>query len=404
MPTTSTAAFDRLDSASDGALRPGESRVEETPEGARLILTPSRSRLRVSPLFGGRDIHPVYPWTRVDGLSVPLGGKLTLFDLSSYNHLEAYAVGFYATSAETLRYALGVSRPFGPDRLLTVGYERHDLTDTDDLYRSFDLSGAPGTAIYFEAFANYFRRRGDEAYLFLRPWSWAQVGVSFRSDRYESLSVSTGSTDPNDPIAAGEMRSLVATLRLDPGGVLRDRADEMSSHLQRSLHGTRETPQPVRLEVSLEASGPHVLGGDFDFKRLLADVRGHAALGPRAAVDARGLLGLSGGTLPPQKRFVLGGVGTLRGYPDRSFAGDRFGQLTAELRLDTGRWLPRLIAFYDGGEAWNDGRGEGWKSSAGFGAQWPAAAPLFVRVDIARPLGDSSRSAFRSLVRLQIPF
>jgi Omp85 superfamily domain len=398
------AAFDRLEAASDGALRPGESRVEETPEGARVVLTPLRSRWRLSPLFGGRDVHPVYPWNRVDGLSVPFGGKLTVFDLSSYDHLEVYAVGFYATSARALRYALGAARPFGPRRLLTVGYERHDLTDSDDLYRSFDLTGAPGTAIYFEAFADYFRRRGDEAYAFLHPTPWAQIGVTFRNDRYESLAVATGSRDPNGSIAAGTMRSLVTTLRLDPGGVFQQRADEASSHLQRSLYGTREAPRPVRLEASLEASGPGVLGGDFDFRRLLADVRGHAGLGSRAAVDVRGFVGVSRGTLPPQKRFELGGVGTLRGYPDRTFSGDGLGQVTTELRLDTGRRLPRLIAFYDGGEVWNDAHGGGWKSSAGIGAQWPAASPLFLRVDVARPLGDPGRSAFRGLVRLQIPF
>jgi Omp85 superfamily domain len=398
------AAFDRLDAASDGALRRGESRVETTPEGARLVLTPVRSRLRLTPLFGGHDIHPVNPWTRVDGLSVPFGGKVTLFDLSSYDHLEAYAAGFYATSARRLRYAVGVARPFGPDRLLTVGYERHDLTDTDDLYRSFDLAGAAGTAIYFEAFANYFRRRGDEAYLFLRPSPWAQVGLAFRNDRYASLPVATGSTDPNEPVAPGAMRSLIATLRLDPGGVLRDRGDETPSHLQRSLYGTRDAPQPVRLEVSLETSDPGVFGGDFDFRRLVVHAAGHSAFGSRVTVDMRGFLGLSGGTLPPQKRFVLGGVGSLRGYPDRTVSGDRFEQVTTEVRLDTGRWLPRLAAFYDGGEVWNDGDGGGWKSSVGLGAQWPKASLLFVRVDVARPLGDPTLSGLRTLVRLQIPF
>jgi Omp85 superfamily domain len=397
-------AFDRLESASDGALRFGESRVEETPDGARLVLAPRRSRLRLSPLFGGQDLHPVYPWNRVDGLSIPFGGELTVFDLASFNHLEVYGVGFYATSADTVRYVLGADRPVGPNRLVTVGYEHHDLTDTDDLYRSFDLSGAGGTAIYFEKFANYFRRRGDEAYLFLRASSWGQIGMTFRSDRYDSLPVTTGSSDPNEPVTQGQMRSLVATLRIDPGGLLLDRSSERSSHLRRSLYGTREAPSQVRLEASLEMAGPGVFGGDFDFRRLVAGLRGRVALGSRAAIDARGVLGLSGGTLPVQKRFVLGGVGTLRGYPDRSFSGDRLGQITTELRVDTGRWLPRVIGYYDGGEAWSDGDGEGWKSSAGLGVQWPATTPVFVRIDLARPLGDAGRSDLRSLFRLQIPF
>ena len=34
---------------------------------------------------------------------------------------------------------------------------------------------------------DYFRRRGDEAYLFVRPAPRIHLGVSFRSDRHQSL-------------------------------------------------------------------------------------------------------------------------------------------------------------------------------------------------------------------------
>jgi hypothetical protein len=397
-------AFDRLWTASDGALGPGDDRVEAAPDGARLVLAPTTSRLRLSPLFGGNDLHPVYPWTRVDGLTLPLGGDLTVYDLASYDHLRVYAAGFYATSAGKLRYVVGASKPFGPERLVTVGYEHHDLTDTDDLYRSYDLAGAAGTGIYFETFASYFRRQGDEGYLFARVLPWVQAGVSVRSDRYDSLAVTTGSQDANDPITPGEMRSVIVTLSVDPDGAAPSRSDARSFHLQRSLYGARPAPLRIRLGARLEMSGPGVLGGDFDFRRFVADVRGHAPLGSRAALDARGLLGLSSGTLPLQKLFALGGVGTLRGYPNRSFVGDRLGQVTGELRVDPGRWIPRGIAFYDGGEIWSDGAGDGWKSSIGLGLQWPADAPLFVRVDVARPVGDPSLSGVQTLVRLQIPF
>lgn len=392
------AAFDRLETASDGALRYGESRVEATTPGARLVLTPARSRARLTPLFGGGDLHPVYPWTRVDGLTLPLGGELTLFDLARYDHLRVYAAGFYATSAEKLRYVAGATRPFGP---VSVGYEHHDLTDTDDLHRSFDLAGAGGTAIYFEAFANYFRRRGDEAYVFLRLSGSAQVGVAFRSDRYDSLSVTTGSSDPNPAITPGEMRSFVATVRLGPGGLFPDGDAERRSLLQRSLYGTRER---VRRHVRGEATFETTPGGDFDFRRFVGNVRGYLGLGPRGALDARILAGLSGGTLPIQKRFVLGGVGSLRGYPDRTFTGDRMVQATLEARADPGRRLPRLIAFYDGGRVWDPGAAADWKSSVGLGVQWPASGAFFLRADFARPVGEAGETGVRSLFRLQIPF
>jgi len=395
-------AFGRLEAASGGALGHGESRVETTPEGTRLVLTPTRSRARLAPLFGGHDLRPVYPWTRVDGLNLPLGVELTLFDLARYEHLRVYAAAFYGTSSEKARYVAGAARPVGP---VTLGYEHHDVTDTDDLYRSFDIAGARGTAVHFEAFANYFRRRGDEGYVFLRVASSAHVGVAYRSDRYDTLPVTTGSSDPNLPVTPGDMRSLLATVRFDPAGLFADGDDERRSYLQRSLYGTREPPRRyVRGEATFETASPDSLGGDFDFRRFTGNVRGHQGLGARAAIDLRALVGLSGGTLPIQKLFVLGGVGTLRGYPDRSFTGDRMAQVTTEARLDTGRRLPRLIAFYDGGETWTSGTGVGWKSSAGFGAQWPASGPLFLRADFAYPVGDAAAAKLRTLFRLQIPF
>ncbi len=39
------------------------------------------------------------------------------------------------------------------------------------------------------------------------------------------------------------------------------------------------------------------------------------------------------------------------------------------------------------------------------GLRWPPeAAALFVRVELARPLGDEDHGAWRTLWRLQVPF
>ena len=78
------------------------------------------------------SITPLPLYSRVEGWSPALGGEVTLFDHSSFNHLTAYAIGGYGLSSDHGRFALGARKPVGPHRLVTLGYEFHDLTDSDD--------------------------------------------------------------------------------------------------------------------------------------------------------------------------------------------------------------------------------------------------------------------------------
>jgi surface antigen Omp85-like protein/surface antigen-like variable number repeat protein len=401
------AAFDRIADASHGALRVGEHRIEPGPEGVRLVLKPERAHVALAPLIGAGDLRSARRFNRVDGFNPALGIEVTVLDAVSYNHLRAYAVGDYGFSSEKLRHAEGVTRPFLRGQRLTLGYEHHDLTATDDLYRAPGLEEAPGTAIILGEYADYFRRQGHEAYAFVRLGSRSEVGLSWRGDDYSSLPVATGSSDPNPPITEGRMRSLVATARFTSAGDLHPSASsERASFLQRDLYGvSQEPPRALRAEATFEVASPDALGGDFDFRRFIANLRGHVALSHRTALDARLLVGLTSGTVPLEKRFSLGGVGTLRGYALKAFPGGNITLVTAEGRVDPGRWWPRFAVFYDGGDAWDSGvTGAGWKSSVGAGIKWPAAAAVFVRVDVARAVGDPQESKVRVGGRVQIPF
>lgn len=401
------AAFDRIEAASGGALREGEYRLEAAPDGVRLLLRPERSRIRLTPLIGAGDLRTSRRYNRVDGLNLALGVQVIVLDAAAYNHFRAYAIGDYGWGSAKLRHAVGASRPLGTAGRLTLGYEHHDLTDTDDLFRASGLEEARGTAIVLQQYTDYFRRRGGEAYIFARVTRHAQVGVAGRSDDYRSLPVATDSDRPNPPVPEGHMRSLVATARFSSAEDLYPtKVSERASFLQRSLYGlSREPPHAFRAEATLETASPDTLGGDFDFRRLIANLRGHVALSRRTALDSRVILGLSSGAVPLPKRFSLGGVGTLRGYPTKAFPGENIAVATAEWRFDPGRLLPRLAVFYDGGVAWTRGHGgQGWKSAFGAGLKWPASASLFLRVDLARAVGDPAETRVRALVRLQVPF
>ena len=96
---------------------------------------------------------------------------------------------------------------------------------------------------------------------------------------------------------------------------------------------------------------------------------------------------MGSGELPVQRRFYLGGMGTLRGYSLKQFAGDHLVLTTAEYWLHPRSPWPGLVFFYDGGTAWDRGRPRsGWKQDVGAGIDWPGGGKGYLRLDVGFPL------------------
>jgi hypothetical protein len=408
------AAMGRLEEATGGAYRIEGGppwTVEEGPEGPTLRLRIEHRRFRVRPVLSGPDNSPYR--TRVEGRTPGLGVDITLFGGATTNHTSVYLRGAYAFGAEVARYAMGIRRSFGPDHLVTAGYERHDMTDTDDLFRRLPIEGPRRRPIVFHITDEYFHRRGDEAYLFLRPTPRAHFGVSYRSDRHESMPVIeddwiaffSRSPRPNPPVGEGRMRSLLFTARWAQGAPLFSKWDyEQDSFLLRTVYGTPfEHIQGARVEGTYEIADEG-LGGDFSFQRLTGQARASRTVGSRHTVTGRLLAGLTRGTPPLQRRFALGGLGTLRGYALKEFAGEQAALATVEWVVATRPRFPDLVLFYDGGAAWTEGLdGAGWKSDAGAGLQWSILGRGQVRLDLAvpfQPAPDNDRARFYANLRL----
>lgn len=407
--------FTRIEQASEGALRvrsdPGYA-LEETPAGPRLNIDLARPFSSVRLRLGRVGVQPLY--SRVDGLAPRLGAEWLLYDRTAYNHTGVYGQASYGLSSDVLRFAAGARRSFGPAGRVTLGYEFHDLTDSDDAFRVMGFAEPPGSTISFSRFHDYDERRGHEAYLFGRLAANAEAGISFRSDHYDSIPTTTddslfsaGTTTPNPEIDGGLMRSLIGTLRWASSGPLFvSRAQDRDSLLLRSLYGTAfDIEQGVRAEAALEVASADGFGGDFTFRRFISAVQARLEPAAPVALSARVLLGLTGGDPPRQKLFALGGLGTLRGYPLKVFPGENIGLLSVESGLHAPPpLLPELVLFYDGGVAWTSGQvGEGWKNDVGIGLRWPGAMSFWVRVDFAFPL-DEPNEGIRTTARLHIPF
>jgi len=407
-----TKALRRLEKASDGSVEADADEpytVERVAEGGRLTVRLRPTGVRLSIVPGGPGTEPM---TKVDGFAPWIGAEAEIRDPASYNNTNVYASGTYGFASHDPRYVLGIRRPFGSGRRLTLGYEFHDLSDSDDIYRLLGFEQAPSTIIATFTTRDYYRRKGHEAYGFVRLFQGAHLGLTWRGDEYSSLPVvssgrffSHAEARPNPAIDEGSMRSLIATFRwANRGELFGSRRRERDSFLLRSPYDTRlEEGQELRVEATYEVASPD-LGGDFSFQRFIGNIRAARDVAASHQVRAHVLVGLTGGDVPVQRRFALGGMGTLRGFEIKSFSGDNAALASVEWLVRLPKPFPGLVGFYDGGSVWDSGTGQDWKSDLGVGVEWPAGQGFFLRADFAWPLQDDpGGKSSRFLIRFRLP-
>ena len=222
------------------------------------------------------------------------------------------------------------------------------------------------TAIAPELFPHYdgvydvFRALGYHNYYLSKGVAmsvrWAPVApthslkLTTRAESHESLEKTTdwqfgnwgseSEAEANPPIDDGSLRS--GTLRYDLN-------TRQSSNL--GWHNT------LLMEHSNTA-----IGSDFDFTRFQLQLRYAAASRGEDIIRTRLVLGTATSALPIQRQFIIGGRGTLSGYPLYEFTGDHVSLLNLEYfyRLPQpydSQMLKDLktsiVLFLDQGQVWS---------------------------------------------------
>jgi hemolysin activation/secretion protein len=179
------------------------------------------------------------------------------------------------------------------------------------------------------------------------------------------------------------------------------------------MHRTRTMRAGLYHGIEVERAGGG-LGGDFDYARVVADVRSVVRLSPAATLLLRGVGGTNlTGRLPEQKQFTVGGVDGLRAHAFGAYRGDRLALAQAEYVLGLWRLTHahfqgglQVMAFVDGGRAW-EAPGPGFDLGrqhlafdGGFGL---GTTDDDLRVYFARDLQDPSSDVMITL-RLRRPF
>jgi hemolysin activation/secretion protein len=98
-------------------------------------------------------------------------------------------------------------------------------------------------------------------------------------------------------------------------------------------------------------------------------------------------------SLLPLERFSLGGVSSVRGYPQNQLVADNALNASAELRIPLTRDpnILQIAPFIDAGFGWNNltpNPGSNFLLGTGVGLRWQATPNIFLRTDYGLPLVD----------------
>jgi hypothetical protein len=388
----------RLIAESRGALsiaaprptQPGGSRAEPGPDqvvlerrGTRNVLVVplrwNRSRSGTQISSGRDDLY-----SPADGFSPAIAFSTTLFDHRHFNHTFLDAYVSYKFGRDEPGYSAGIERPVlrGPARLF-LGGEIHDMTASDDLWRLTTFEQALVSVFFKNSFRDYYRRRGAQVFGAVRAGNHNEISAAARWDRHEPLPNATSYSFFRDdaafrpalPVLDRHVNALVVGYTFDtrPLTAAGTRATYVR-HVKDNLYGSRTRQHPgLRLDWTSEIAG-RALKGDADFDRHILQARGHLPLSDRTLLSLRGLFGFSNGTLPVERAFALGGIGSVHGYAFKEASGTGMTLINAEYRVtltpsrgEDRRDAASVFAFYDAGRVTGEGARRSWLRGVGVG-------------------------------------
>lgn len=254
-------------------------------------------------------------YNRVEGLFLGLGQEKEYF-WSGAEDFSPYGFVGYAFALHRWRYQIGLDKWFGNENRFEVGLEGHSLTDSKDDWIIGPKENLLYSVLAKEDFMDYFSRDGMSFHVAQYYRMNSRITLSFDIDKYSSLSKNTNwsifggdkSFRPNPPVKEGWIRSVVVDLQ------------------HRGFSGdTRRTGWMAELR------GETTVSGVSDFRMLTASVVRYQPLFRGLQLNMRLKAGTSGGVLPPQRSYQIGGFNTLNAFPYKEFSGNRLILFNAEM-------------------------------------------------------------------------
>ncbi len=347
--------------------------------------------------FGGD-----YSYQRVDGSVLWLTGKYS----SSYTYVPELSVRFgYGWVSERGTTEVDLEQPLVPTKVLTVGAVYSHGTAYENQSGIGWRENTLAALLFRHDFNDYYKIAGIEPYVRLRLPAYTSLRLSYAVEDYNSLTTQTDWSF----FTAG-----VDRFRANPRLFLLDEPEGEGGNGR--LRAARlEVVHDSRHARDVGTIGSYARGflelgdGNFSYARWVGDGRAYLRLGPpvhlalRCAASGR----FGNETIPSQKLFYVGGLGTARGHSFRSVYGDRSLLGSVEYTLLFWNMNYGAFTFYDAATAWKSTAlyGEGledstWLQSVGFG--FKTADDNFL-LQFAKPVG-AVEGGWETTVRLERTF
>jgi outer membrane protein assembly factor BamA len=241
-----------------------------------------------------------------------------------------YGFGGYSFGARELEYQLGLEKGFFNNFRLGFGGEYHRHIDTPDHWIMPDWENSLAAFFVREDYHDFYSNEGWSVYTIQNLGDPISLQVGYHSATFDPIERNTRWS----LLLAGK-RQFPINPQMDSG----DLRSIRSRFVWDTRNSETKTTRGWYLEIEHEHAGSD-LGGDFKFNRLMLDIRHFQPLGFDDGIDFRIRTGTSEGTLPWQRRYYLGGVSTLRGFPYKFFpngrllpGGNRMVLMQVELRM-----------------------------------------------------------------------
>ncbi|MEZ4703532.1 MAG: DUF5686 family protein, partial [Rhodothermales bacterium] len=326
---------------------------------------------------------PSIRYNRVEGLV--LGARLMPLEWGDFEQAKIYGQAGYAFELKKGRFEGGAEfAPFyrgNDDFQFKLGGSYRYNTGTNDTWKISWVENTLAAMLFEYDYMDYYQTEGFTVYAMQRLTPFAQISAGYRDDDYSSLVNNTswslfGSRDfrINPLVDEGRMTSYVFAIE---GGML--------SHL---------STYPRGFAYRLEAETGTFASRSFD--RFVGDARIYIPMGFKNTLALRARGGVASDDAPFQKLFTLGGIGSVRGYPQNAYYGSRMLLGNAELTIarisPLSDWMDDVQVFGFGDAGWTNtiagtntfDLGDLF-TSAGFGMSF---ADRTIRLELAWPLTD----------------
>lgn len=272
-------------------------------------------------------------YNRVEGLPIFLGPALG-HDFS-WGRVSVDAFGVWRSAdgfewkPDNIGHSLKTEVQLGAGGGLRLGGRLFDLVEPVESWHLSDVEVGLASVLLHRDYRDYFDRHGGSLYGQLFRGSALDLTVSWADQRWGdrrtrdpwTLFRNSQAWRANPILDEGTFHLVNGTLRYDTRN---DRGNPWSGWYLRAEY-EYGTGRISRYGLATPGTREENVDGRTVYDRLFLDIRRYNRLSPEASLNVRLAAGgwLSGDDLPLQRRFSVGGPGTLPGFDFRRTIGDR---------------------------------------------------------------------------------